>query len=270
MEMSADLPHLVASGFADAITYDAYRPSYPAASVKEMLKILKISDVPEARILEIGAGTGKLTEQLVAQEMSYQIVAVEPHVHMRQVLKPKTLQRVTILDETAANLDEVENSWADAVVIAQVSNHSPTTGKKLIHDCTGFSLVLLTSHLQTFGICRSVFVGYRFANLEAVKEIHRVLKPHGTLALIWNLENCKSRWHPTISGPHGSKAESFDWTDNSGVEWKSTTAWEDAMRQLLSPQDNNREWQTVFLEQPKPPLFSPLEGKIHEWTIWLT
>lgn len=36
---------------------------------------------------------------------------------------------------------------------------------------------------------------YRFANMESLKEISRVLKPGGGLGLIWNLENCKAN-HP--------------------------------------------------------------------------
>lgn len=31
----------------------------------------------------------------------------------------------------------------------------------------------------------------RFANKEALKELHRVLKPAGVLGLIWNIEDCR-------------------------------------------------------------------------------
>ena len=115
--MSTPLPQLVDSGFADALTYDAHRPSYPLHSVELMLDRLKVPN--EARILEIGAGTGKLTEQLTARSSDHDICAVEPHYHMRQVLGQKALPRVRVLNGTAANI-AVEDSWADAVVIAQV------------------------------------------------------------------------------------------------------------------------------------------------------
>lgn len=44
-----------------------------------MLEKMKILEVPAARILEIGAGTGKLTEQLVAHEWSYDISVTRRH-----------------------------------------------------------------------------------------------------------------------------------------------------------------------------------------------
>ena len=42
------------------------------------------------------------------------------------------------------------------------------------------------------------------------------------------------------------------------------------MKQLLWAHHDHRNWQTVFQEQPSPPLYSPVEGDIHPWTIWLT
>lgn len=125
--MSAALGHLVESGFANAITYDAHRPSYPAESLNKMLEEMKILDVAAARILEIGAGTGKLTEQLVAHERSYEIIAVEPHAQMRRVLNAKALPGVKVLNATAANLEGIEEAWADGVVVAQVSLDSQIT-----------------------------------------------------------------------------------------------------------------------------------------------
>lgn len=108
--MSAALGHLVESGFANAMTYDTHRPSYPAESVSKMLEKMKILDVPAARILEIGAGTGKLTEQLVAHKRSYELIAVEPHVQMRKVLDAKALPGVKVLNGTAANLEGIEEA----------------------------------------------------------------------------------------------------------------------------------------------------------------
>lgn len=118
--MDNALGHLVENGFADAMTYDTYRPYYPADSVNRMLEELKIVDVAEARILDLGAGTGKLTEQLLLHDRSYEVIAVEPHMHMRQVLEKKALKGVRIVNGTAANLGGIEEDWADAVVVAQV------------------------------------------------------------------------------------------------------------------------------------------------------
>ena len=119
----SSLHRLVQDGFASAMTYDAYRPSYPVELVNKMLDKIGVSNAPQARILEIGAGTGKLTEQLVNHERSFEIIAVEPHFHMRQLLDSKQLAGVKVLNCTAANLEGVEQGWADAVVVAQVRFH---------------------------------------------------------------------------------------------------------------------------------------------------
>ena len=42
------------------------------------------------------------------------------------------------------------------------------------------------------------------------------------------------------------------------------------MRQLLWANDNHRKWQTIFDEQPIPRLYSPINGEIRQWTVWMT
>ena len=103
-----------------------YLSAYPHPDVLKNGS-LKILDMPAPRILEIGAGTGKLTEQLVAHEKSYEIIAVEPHAQMRRVLEAKALPGVKILNGTAMNLEGIEDAWADGVVVAQVSLDSQVT-----------------------------------------------------------------------------------------------------------------------------------------------
>jgi ubiquinone/menaquinone biosynthesis C-methylase UbiE len=119
--MPSQLITRVQSGFADAMSYDAYRPSYPEESVRKLLEELKVLGSHKACILDLGAGTGKLTEQLVAQSEEYEIIAVDPHPEMLDVLVQKRLPRVRALEETASNLVEVGTGWVDAVVVGQVS-----------------------------------------------------------------------------------------------------------------------------------------------------
>ena len=164
--MSTGLHPLVQSGFVSAMTYDTYRPSYPVESVDRMLDTLGVFNMPKARILEIGAGTGKLTEQLVAHEKGYEIIAVEPHVHMRQVLDNKALSGVKVMNRTATNLEGVEEAWADAVVIAQVSFVWSTSRPMYFVDSrVGFSLVC-TIALSSI-LASSNTLDHRFANFEA-------------------------------------------------------------------------------------------------------
>ena len=118
--MSFTIADRAQSGFADATTYDTHRPSYPAESVDNLLDNLKVSNVPGARILEIAAGTGKFTTILANRPEGYEVVAVEPHAEMRQVLEKKTLKGIKIVAGTATSMDTVEDGWADAVIVAQV------------------------------------------------------------------------------------------------------------------------------------------------------
>ena len=73
-----------------------------------------------ARILEVGAGTGKFTELLARREEDYEILAVEPHEGMRKELERKELQGVKVVEGSAGDLGAVEEGWAEGVVVAQV------------------------------------------------------------------------------------------------------------------------------------------------------
>lgn len=38
----------------------------------------------------------------------------------------------------------------------------------------------------------------RFANMQALKELARVLQPAGVLGMIWNIDDCRSTSAPTL------------------------------------------------------------------------
>ncbi|CAM6090728.1 unnamed protein product [Calypogeia fissa] len=85
----------------------------------------------------------------------YHLIAVEPSQSMRDVFT-QVLPTIPILEGTGSSIP-VEDGSQDAVVVAQAFHW--------------------------------------FANMDALKEIHRVLKPHGKLGLIWNLEDRNSaKW----------------------------------------------------------------------------
>lgn len=105
-------------GFVNAIFYDANRPSYPADAVEKLLQHLV--NTSTARIVDLAAGSGKLTELLASRPEGYDILAVEPHTQMRAVLEAKKLQHVTIIDGTAEHMPAVKSQCAEAVLIAQV------------------------------------------------------------------------------------------------------------------------------------------------------
>ncbi|PGH18748.1 hypothetical protein AJ79_00161 [Helicocarpus griseus UAMH5409] len=163
------------TGFTNAPSYDTHRPTYPQPSTDLFLQHLRLSNKPGAKIVDLGAGTGKFTEALVAREEGYEIIAVEPHPEMRGELEMKRAmlggnwEKVAVKDGGATEIP-VERGSVDAVVVGQAFHW--------------------------------------FANEGALREIHRVLRPGGMLGLIWNIEdyNAPKSWQPTTAWERTVKA----------------------------------------------------------------
>jgi SAM-dependent methyltransferase len=125
-----------AHGFArSAEAYELGRPGYPETA----LEPLRLS--PDLRVLDLAAGTGKLTRALAASGAS--VVAVEPVAEMRAALPDS----VEALDGTAEDIP-LDDASVDLVTVAQAFHW--------------------------------------FDGDAALAEIHRVLRPGGRLALLWN------------------------------------------------------------------------------------
>ena len=126
-----------AVGFArGAEAYELGRPEYPAEAL-EPLRLLE----PDLTVLDLAAGTGKLTRPLVAS--GARVIAVEPVAEMRAALPAS----VEALDGTAESIPTGDGS-VDLVTVAQAFHW--------------------------------------FDGDAALTEIHRVLRPGGHLALLWN------------------------------------------------------------------------------------
>ncbi|KAK4888129.1 hypothetical protein LTR27_012935 [Elasticomyces elasticus] len=184
-----------AKGFSNSANYDKYRPSYTESAAEELLKQCRVSGRKNAQILDLAAGSGKFTEVLAQRPEKYEIVAVEPHDGMRDVLAKKELNGVTVKSGKADGIP-LEDESVDAVICAQAFHW--------------------------------------FANETALKEIHRVLRPHGVLGIIWNIEDY-----------------------NSPQTYDATTPWEGKVRDLTwTFQDNearfrHEQWRKVFENQSK-------------------
>ena len=119
--------------------YERGRPGYPP----DLVKVLDLS--PSAIVLDLGAGTGKLTRLLVSTFV--RVIAVEPDDMMRR-------QLMALCPEADALAGSAERiPLADASVDAVFA-------------------------AQCF---------HTFDNDRALAEIARVLRPHGTLVLLWNV-----------------------------------------------------------------------------------
>jgi ubiquinone/menaquinone biosynthesis C-methylase UbiE len=86
---------------------------YPFQAVRRLVKELRIK--PESTVLDLAAGTGKLT-RLLAQ-LGSEVVAVEPVDEMRERLV-QTLPAVTALEGTAEDIP-LDDESMDAVTVGQ-------------------------------------------------------------------------------------------------------------------------------------------------------
>jgi SAM-dependent methyltransferase len=127
-------------GFArSAEAYDRGRPEYPRDALVWLTGRLGLG--PGRRVLDLAAGTGKLTRPLLAT--GAEVVAVEPVAEMRA----RICAGAQVLDGTA-----------EAIPLADGAAHAVTVA-------------------QAF---------HWFDGPAALAEIHRVLRPGGALALVWN------------------------------------------------------------------------------------
>jgi SAM-dependent methyltransferase len=134
--------HPATRGFADADLYERGRPDYPAAAVARIVSRLELR--PGRTVLDLAAGTGKLTRLLVPSGAN--LLVVEPLREMRQELEQR-VRGVVALAGTAERMP-LTDRYVDAVTVG------------------------------------SAF--HWFRQDEALREIHRVLRPGGGVALIWN------------------------------------------------------------------------------------
>jgi ubiquinone/menaquinone biosynthesis C-methylase UbiE len=131
---------------AVADVYERTRPGYPDPAVDWLL------GTEPKRVLELGAGTGKLTRSLVAR--GHTVVATDPSAPMLAELTRAGLPvRTTVAG--AEHLPFAAQSF-DAVVVAQAFHW--------------------------------------FDLASALPEIARVLRPRGTLAVVWNLRDGSVPW----------------------------------------------------------------------------
>jgi SAM-dependent methyltransferase len=111
--MTATHPTAAAGFDRAADAYERGRPGYPPEAVAHMAAELSL--VPGATVLDLAAGTGKLTRMLPAT--GAKVIAVEPVAGMCRVLM-SALPGVEVLDGTAEAIP-VADGAVDAVIVAQ-------------------------------------------------------------------------------------------------------------------------------------------------------
>lgn len=137
-----------------ALAYERGRPGYPAGAIEWLRAALDLR--PGRTIVDVGAGTGKLTRELVPSGAC--VVAVEPVPGMRDVLE-RAVPGARVLDGTAEALP-VADQAVDAITVAQA--------------------------FHWFDVPRTL------------AEFHRVLRPGGRFAVIWNSRLREQPLHQAI------------------------------------------------------------------------
>jgi len=125
-----------------AAEYERHRPDYPEEAVRWAADRIGLSG--GARILDVGAGTGKLTRGLVA--LGFEVVAVEPGAPMLEQLRHVVPQA------------EAHEGPAESIPLPDSSVDAAFAGQAY----------------------------HWFDRERAVPELHRVVRPDGGLALLWN------------------------------------------------------------------------------------
>jgi SAM-dependent methyltransferase len=110
----SDIHHAARDGFgAAAGEYERARPAYPQDAIDHLVDRLGLR--PGTTVLDLGAGTGKLTRQLAPTGAT--VVAIEPVAEMRAQLVA-TVPGVEVIDCTAEQISWADED-ADAVVAGQ-------------------------------------------------------------------------------------------------------------------------------------------------------
>ncbi|MHA2170854.1 MAG: class I SAM-dependent methyltransferase [Candidatus Kariarchaeaceae archaeon] len=132
--------------FSDRVdNYVKYRPSYPQQIIPYLVKTIWLQ--PDMVVVDIGSGTGKLTELFLNN--GYTVIGVEPNADMRKAgeIYLKSFPQFQSVDGTAEHTTLADNS-ADLVTAGQAFHW--------------------------------------FDTLPTKREFHRILKPEGWVMLIWN------------------------------------------------------------------------------------
>ncbi|KAF9564612.1 S-adenosyl-L-methionine-dependent methyltransferase [Agrocybe pediades] len=190
--------------------YDRIRPSYQPFSLDYIRESLKQTE--PLNIVEIGAGTGIFTRALLKDPkwnaLIKELKALEPSEGMRDVFTrtvPKD-DRISIA-EGYFDATKVEDGWADLIVIAQA-----------FHWCPDYDAAAL--------------------------EFARILKPTGTVALIWNLE------------------------DRDGAEWVAKIRDLIEVHEQGTPQFRHGYWKQTFDTPSYQKFFEPPQQKT--WSYHIT
>lgn len=164
--------------------YDRLRPNYPPSILRAILSAARTAHPQDApgrpRIVDLGAGTGKLTHALAAGGAD--LIAVDPSRSM--------------LDQLTAT--------------APGAGTAPATARIRVREATAESTGLPAGQADAVTAAQA---WHWFDTDAASAEAHRLLRPGGTLALVWNTLDVQIPWvHRLARIMHAGDVQKDDFT----------------------------------------------------------
>lgn len=220
---------------ANHSNYDVFRPSFTPVLVNPFLVHLGLATKnPDdtftfdttKHILEIAAGTGKFTRNLVDNGWTDNLAVLEPSKGMLETFNKNFPQIKNQILGSSYKIPLEDNS-IDAVIIAQ-----------------GF---------------------HWFADLDSLKEIYRVLKPQGKLGLIWNFDYASPSQDSSVADSEYFNASTqyyntlnFNLDTNEKVfeQYFDNQQWNKAATKFIYgfdvnvPQYRHGKWRQVLKDNP--------------------
>ncbi|GAB5031402.1 methyltransferase [Nannochloropsis oceanica] len=187
--------NVAAAGFENqAAMYEKTRPSYPFNSVEYVIELIRAQKLQGTSSPVLDlAAGGGKFTRLLARHPWLEVSAVEPVAAMRSVFK-EMMPMIPCLEGTGDAIPFGDKHF-DAVTVAQAFHWMST--------------------------------------LESLREIHRVLRPKGTLVLIWNMESRSAPWMGQLRDVY----EQYDThiPQYRHGEWKKVFALPEAQRLFPGP-----------------------------------
>jgi SAM-dependent methyltransferase len=224
MSASPDRRERAASFASVADVYERSRPGYPEDAVRWL------AGEEPCDVVDLGAGTGKLTRSLVAR--GHRVTAVEPLPEMLEQLRVAVPEATGVVG--GAEAIPLEDESADVVTVAQAFHwfdHGP-----------------------------------------ALREIARVLRPGGHVALVWNRRDETEEWVSQLSdamvGRTGIDYGAGGPIDASGlfgpVEHAVFSHVHDVDRETLLELVRSRSYCAILSEEEREPVLQRVDDLFTE------